>query len=78
MALGHYNYLVDDYNTIQKGVTYDRINSASDHNEASTNLRMILYMTAGQQFRIGTIGISSGTTNTVDGANSNWIIQKVG
>lgn len=77
MALGHYNYLVYDYSTIQKGVTYDRINSASDHNEASTNLRMILYMTAEQQFTIGTEQLAAAGTVTITGANSNWIIEKV-
>jgi len=56
----------------------DYIRSASDHNEASTNLRMILYMTAGQQFRIGTEQLALAGTVTITGANSNWIIQKVG
>ena len=54
------------------------IRAASGHNEASTNLRMILYMTAGQQFRIGTEQLSNSGTVTIQGANSNWIIQKVG
>jgi hypothetical protein len=56
----------------------DYIRSGSGHNEASTNLRMILYMTAGQQFRIGTQQLSAAGTVTITGANSNWIIQKVG
>jgi len=54
------------------------IRASSGHNEASTNLRMILYMTAGQQFRIGTQQLSATGTVTITGANSNWIIQKVG
>ena len=54
------------------------IRSASGHNEASTNLRMILYMTAGQAFRIGTQELAALGTVTITGANSNWIIQKVG
>ena len=54
------------------------IRAASGHNEASTNLRMILYMTAGQQFRIGTQILAVSGTVTITGANSNWIIQKVG
>ncbi len=55
---------------------YIRVNSG--HNEASTNLRMILYMTAGQAFRIGTEQLAIAGTVTITGANSNWIIQKVG
>ena len=56
----------------------DYIRSGSGHNEASTNLRMILYMTAGQAFRMGTQQLSASGTVTITGANSNWIIQKVG
>ena len=56
----------------------DYIRSSSGHNAASTNLRMILYMTAGQQFRIGTQQLAATGTVTITGANSNWIIQKVG
>jgi len=51
-------------------------------NGHTANLRMILYMTSGQQFRIGTIkrgDIGSGTTVVnIAGSSSNWIIQKVG
>lgn len=54
------------------------IRSVSGHNEASTNLRMILYMTAGQAFRIGTQQLAASGTVTITGASSNWIIQKVG
>jgi len=54
------------------------IRSQSGHNEASTNLRMILYMTTGQAFRIGTEQLAAAGTVTITGANSNWIIQKVG
>lgn len=56
----------------------DYIRAGSGHNEASTNLRMILYMTAGQAFRIGTEQLSAAGTVTITGANSNWTIQKVG
>lgn len=56
----------------------DYIRAASGHNEASTNLRMILYMTAGQQFRMGTQQLAAAGTVTITGASSNWIIQKVG
>lgn len=65
--------------TVQAPVSAsDYIRSASGHNEASTNLRMILYMTAGQEFRIGTQQLSASGTVTIAGGNSNWIIQKVG
>jgi hypothetical protein len=56
----------------------DYIRNTSGHNEASTNLRMILYMTAGQAFRIGTQQLAAAGTVTIAGASSNWIIQKVG
>lgn len=56
----------------------DYIRSGSGHNEASTNLRMTLYMTAGQAFRMGTQQLAAAGTVTITGANSNWIIQKVG
>ncbi len=56
----------------------DYIRVASGHNEASTNLRMILYMTAGQAFRMGTQQLAAAGTVTITGASSNWIIQKVG
>ena len=56
----------------------DYIRRASGHDEASTNLRMILYMTAGQQFRMGTQQLAASGTVTIQGASSNWIIQKVG
>lgn len=47
----------------------------------SNNLRMILYMTTGQQFRIGTIrkgNAGADVSVNITGASSNWIIQKVG
>ena len=49
--------------------------------DLSGNLRMILYMTAGQEFRIGTedSGTEGGSAYVnIAGANSNWIIHKVG
>ena len=65
--------------TVQAPVSAsDYIRAASGHNSASTNLRMILYMTAGQQFRIGTQQFAASGTVTIQGGNSNWIIQKVG